>query len=345
MTLRVPANPATDQRRSVMTERDNIKMIHSYVLVTNLRSKSEQLHFADFKFVRVGSNLDYDLKKAHSLFARAMPLYKDWFYERNYKGSDELMEKIPYDVEDTLFFLRLFKPGDLVFQNLCIETENGELLSQLPYRVMAHIHTTQMYQLETEECEAFDNFAKEMGSQRNLATSWFKTARRFFLYGGGKEFNPFHDEVDRVVDYMTALEALLVPEHDFVGRRLRERATSLLNDSNADPEDVKHLFKGFYNVRSAVVHGSNISDFKNGILKRNGDFERVVRRIIIQALKTLPENDKDRKAYLKNLFDVEDRDRSEQAFGDFCSVSTRQEKKNLFDRISNYLREAEEKEK
>lgn len=320
-------------------------MIHSYVLVTNLRSKAEELHFADFKFVRIGSKCDYDLKKAQSLFTRAMPLYNDWFYERNYKGNDELVEKIPYDVENTLFFLRLFKPGDLVFQNLCIETENGKLLSQLPYRIMAQIHTTQKYQLESEECVTFDNFAKEMGSQRNLVTSWFKTARRFFLYGGGKEFNPFHDEVDRVVDYLTALEALLVPERDFVGRRLRERAVSLLNESNADSEDVKQLLKGFYNVRSAVVHGSNISDFKKGILKRNGDFESVVRRIIIQALKTLPENDKDRKAYLKNLFDVSDQDRSEQAFSDFCSVRDQLEKKNLFDRISNYLSEVKDKEK
>lgn len=320
-------------------------MINSYVLIKNLRSRSEELQFADFKIVRIGSNLDYDLKRAQKLFSKAMPLYKDWFYERNYRGDDELLEKIPFDVEDTLFFLRLFKTGDLVFQNLAVETNSGELLSQLPYRIMAYIHTTQMYQLESDECAAFDAFANEMRSQRNLSAPWFKTARRFFLYGGGKEFNPFHDEVDRVVDYMTALEALLVPERNFVGRRLRERAASLLKNNKAGPEDVKGLLKGFYEVRSAVVHGSGISDFKNGVLKRNDDFENVVRSIIIQALKTLPENDKDRKAYLKNLFDVSDQDRSEQAFRDFCSVGDRSEKNNLFDRISNYLSEAEKKMK
>jgi len=320
-------------------------MINSYVLVKNLRSKSEELHFADFKFVRIGSNSDYDLKQAQKLFSRAMPLHKDWFYERNYLGDDELQENIPFDVEDTLFFLRLFKTGDIVFQNLAVETNNSELLNQLPYRIMAYIHTTQMYQFESEECTAFDAFAKEMRSQRNLTASWFRTARRFFLYGGGKEFNPFHDEVDRVVDYMTALEALLVPERDFVGRRLRERAASLLINNNTDLEDVKYVLKGFYDVRSALVHGSNISDFKDGILKRIDDFESVVRAIFVQALKTLPENDKDRKAYLKNLFDVSDRDRSEQAFKDFCSVRDRSEQNRLFDRISNYQSEAEKKKK
>jgi len=312
-------------------------MIKSYVLVKNLRAKSDELHFVDFKFVRIGSSWDYDLKKAKSLFARAMPLHVDWFYERNYNGDDELLEKIPFDVEDTLFFLRLFKPGDLVFQNLCIEIDNSDLLSQLPYRIMANIHTTQMYQLESEECIAFDNFANKMRSQKNLTSSWFRAARRFFLYGGGKEFNTFHDEVDRIIDYVTALEALLVPEKDFIGRRLRERAVSLLNNSDADPEDTKELLKGFYNVRSAIVHGSNIAKFKDGILKRNSDFESIVRKIIIQALITLPENDRDREVYLKNLFDVSDQHRSEQVFSDFCSVKDHPERKRLLNRISEYM--------
>lgn len=314
-------------------------MIKSYALVKNLRSKSEELHFADFKFIRIGSSWDYDLKEAQSLFARAMPSYKDWFYERNYDGDDELLEKIASDVEDTLFFLRLFKPGDLVFQNLCFETDNGKLLSQLPYRIMSYINTTQMYQLESEECAVFDNFAKEMRSQKNLTASWFKTARRFFLYGGGKEFNPFHDEVDRVVDYVTALEALLIPERDFIGRRLRERAVSLLNNSDTDSEDTKELLKNFYNVRSAIIHGSDIAKFKDGILKRSSDFESVVRKIIMQALIELPENDKDRKAYLKILFDVSDQDRSEHAFRDFCSVKDNSEMKRLLNRISKYMSE------
>jgi len=157
-------------------------MTKSFVLVRNIRSKSEELNFESFKLVKIGSSWDYDLKRAQHLFARAMPLNKDWFYERAYEGNDEIVKKISFDVEDTLLFLRLFKPGDLVFQNLCIETENGETLSQLPYRVMAYIHTTNMYCIESEECAKFDAFAKEISSLKNLTSPWFQTARRFFLY-------------------------------------------------------------------------------------------------------------------------------------------------------------------
>ena len=313
-------------------------MTKSFVLVKNLRSKSEELHFRGFKFIKIGSSWDYDLKKAQHLFAMAMPLYKDWFYERAYESDDEILGKIPFDVEDTLLFLRLFKPGDLVFENLCIKTENGEQLSQLPYRVMAYIHTTHMYYIESEECAKFDAFAKEISSLKNLTSTWFQTARRFFLYGGGKEYNPQHNEVDRVVDYITALEAILVPERDgFIGRRLRERAVSLIKYQNIDHDDTKQLLRDFYNARSTVVHGSDISPYKTGILKRNIDFETAVRNIIVEALRTLPENDKDREAYLKQLFDVSDQDRSEKAFSDFCSIKCETEKKKLYHRISDRI--------
>jgi len=314
-------------------------MTKSFVLVKNLRSKSEELYFSGFKFVKIGSSWDYDLKKAQHLFNRGMPLYKDWFYEKTYEINDDIIETIPFDVEDTLLFLRLFKPGDLVFQNLCIETENGETLSQLPYRVMAYIHTTNMYCIESEECAKFDAFAKEISSLKNLTSPWFQTARRFFLYGGGKEYNPRHNEVDRVVDYMTALEAILVPESDgFIGRRLRKRAVSLLKYYTIEPDDTKQLLRDFYNVRSAVVHGSDISSLKTGILQKNVNFETVVRNIIVEALKALPENDKDRKVYLKQLFDVSDQDRSERAFSDFCSIKCESEKKKFYHRISDRIK-------
>lgn len=313
-------------------------MITSFVLVKNLRSNSEELHFDGFKFVKIGSCWDYGLKRAQQLFPKAWPLYEDWVYEKSYYDNEENWERIPFDVEDTLLIFRLFKPGDLVFLQPCIENSSGELFSQLPYRVMAYIHTTVKYNIQLEECPRFDMFANEIMSQKNWTSTWFETARRFFLYGGGKEYNPRHNQVDRIVDYMTGLEAILVPEHDgFIGRRLRERAILLLKHHNIDPDDTKWLLRDFYNVRSAVTHGSDISSFKTGILKRNTDFETVVRNIIIEALKVLPKNDNDRVAYLKKLFDVSDQDRAEKVFNDFCSIKCESVKRNCFDRISNRL--------
>ncbi len=312
-------------------------MIKSFVLVKNLRSNSEELHLADFRLLKIGSSWDY-VKRAQQLFPKASPLFNDWIYERSYSYNEEGERKIPFDVEDTLLLLRLFKPGDLVFLSLCLEKAGGELLRQLPYRVMADIHTTHMYNIQSEECYEFDTFANEIRSQKNLTSTWFQTARRFFLYGGGKEYNPRHNEVDRIVDYMTALEAILVPERDgFIGRRLRERAVSLLNHHNIDQDDTNRLLKDFYNVRSAVVHGSDISSFKNGILNRNIDFETIVRKIIVEALKALPDSGNERLAYLKQLFDVSDQNRAEKIFNDFCSITCESEKRKCFDRISSRI--------
>ncbi|MCD6271680.1 MAG: hypothetical protein J7K30_02260 [Deltaproteobacteria bacterium] len=105
--------------------------------------------------------------------------------------------------------MRLFKTGDLFFVNPCIEKPNGDLSSQVPYPAMVYTSTTNRYKIESEECTRFDSFASEILSLPNWSSVWFKTARRFFLYGGGKEYNPRHDLVDRIVDYITALEAIL----------------------------------------------------------------------------------------------------------------------------------------
>ncbi|MBC2734271.1 MAG: hypothetical protein HF981_07940 [Desulfobacteraceae bacterium] len=249
--------------------------------------------------------------------------------------NDDEQEKAPYDIEDTLLLMRLFKTGDLFFVNPCIEISDDQLLSQMPYPVMVYTHTTNKYKLESDECRVFNVFASEILSCSNWSSSWFKTARRFFLYGGGKEYNPRHDSIDRVVDYITVAETILVPEKDFVGRRLRERAAVLLKKHD-DISDVRNLLKHFYAVRSTVVHGGDISPFKDGILKRNLDFENVIRKLILEALRVFPAGD-DRKNFLKQLFDICDKTRGEKVFNDFCAIKNENEKNRCYEKITKKL--------
>jgi hypothetical protein len=308
-------------------------MFKTFVLVKKFKSTSEELHFADFKLWKIGSSYDNDLKKAQHLFSKAWPLYEDYVYEKTYDDDNE-RERAPFDIEDTLLLLRLFKAGDIFFVNPCIEEPNGKLFSQLPHPVMVYTHTTNRYKIESKECSKFDAFASEILSLPNWASVWFKIARRFFLYGGGKEYSPRHDLVDRVVDYMTALEAILVPEKDFVGRRLRERAVSLLKNHNIDIDDTKRLLRDFYSVRSAVIHGGDISSFKDNVLKRIIDFEVIVRKIIVETLRILP-NSGYREKFLKQLFDICDQTRGEKVFNDFCSIKNETEKLKCRNRILN----------
>jgi hypothetical protein len=314
------------------------RMYTAFVLVKNIDSDCDELNFSNFKLKEIQQDDDDFFKEArNSLFPGSHADKGDWIYERCYQDTiANLVNTISNDIENILFLLRLFKVGDLVFLAPCIKKPDGTLLRQLPYRVMSDISPSQNYQLQAQECSQFDEFATKISSQKNWESAWFQTARRFFLYGSSKEFNPRHNLIDRIVDYMIVMESILVPEKDFVGRRLRERSISLLNDFNPDQNDPKLLLRDFYEIRSRIVHGDNISSNSN-VLHRNVEFENIVRKVIIEAIKTFPEDDSERMDFLKQLFDVCDGDKATQVYQDFCSIKETAEKKRCFDLISKRL--------
>jgi len=139
--------------------------------------------------------------------------------------------RIPFDVEDTLLLLRLFKPGDITFSQVGISNPNGTFADLMPYRAMASFPSTSEYRLAQDEVAAWETLARELKACDAWNSVWFTAARKFFLYGAAKELSVERGEVDRIVDFMTALEASLVPENDFVGRRLRDRAAALLGNN------------------------------------------------------------------------------------------------------------------
>lgn len=309
-------------------------MRNSFALVKRLNSNSDELIFNKFRLSKISHGDGSTLQEAQRLFSKARAVYGDWIYKRQYEDTED-SARIPFDVENTLLLLRLYKNGEIFFVQPCIENADGNLSCQLPYPVMVSITTTLKYEINIEELSSFDAFASEIMSQENWSSNWFKIARRFFLYGGGKEYNPDHDQLDRIVDYMTALEATLVPESDFVGRRLRERAVKLLNA--VELESQKRLLRDFYDVRSTIVHGSKIEPKQRKVLKNIADFEKIVRGVLVSSLRTIPSNDDDRNNFLKQLFPICDQTRAEQVFNDFCKIKDEYEKGNCFKKISKRI--------
>jgi hypothetical protein len=324
-----------------------IEMYTSFVLVKNLISDSNELNFSEFKLTKIQYGDIDALRRAQELFSVGVPLYGDWIYERYYNNiKADSLQIIPNDIENILLLLRLFKLGDLVFIKHCIREKGGNMLRQLPYRVMSDIRPFCKYDMQNDECFEFDIFVSEMTSYNNWDSTWFQTARRFFLYGGGKEFNPRHNEVDRIVDYMIVMESILVPERgDFIGMRLRKRAISLLKNHDIDNNKAKPLLKDFYNIRSTIVHGANVSSFKNRVLDRHNEFESIVRKVMIEAVKMLPEDDGRREKFLKGLFDVSDQNRAKEVYKDFCAIKDTNAKKGCFDLISTRMTKTENREK
>src|SRR5439155_24418854 len=144
--------------------------------------------------------------------------------------------RIPVDVENTLLLLRLYRPGDLSFVEMRIEKPDRTLAVQSPYGAMGDITSSMFYEFASNDVAAWEPFATELRNTAAWDSTWFKRSRRFFLYGGSKECNVEWDEIDRIVDYMIALEAALVPERLFVGRCLRERSARLIGQDNVDTE-------------------------------------------------------------------------------------------------------------
>jgi len=135
-------------------------------------------------------------------------------------------------------------------------------------------------------------------------------ARRFFLYGGAKEFNPLWDEVDRIVDYATMLEAAIVPEHDFLKRRMSHRAAALVAPTDrAEHQTVKTLIKQLYEIRSSIVHGSRVStEARAWLIENCAQVELRVRQVLVAAIQGIPADDQERRQMLVALYRLTDDD-------------------------------------
>jgi len=329
-------------------------MYTAYVLVRNLEGAPGEptlspavLDFGDFKISSIPQSPRW-LVGPREIFPDAR--YGDWVYERSYASlppapgpAPSGFGGIPEEIEDVLLLLRLFKAGDLSFVRVKIRGLDGQLCAQYPYRAISEISTTFPYRMSQEECPKWNAFAQELRARPGWASPWFSVARRFFLYGGAKELNFYKEpqtgieinEVDRIVDYTIALEATSVPEKDFVGRCLRERAALLVRKSEADRGKIKRLLRDFYDVRSTIAHGSPLSDDQRALITRDrNEFESVVRDILVEGLRNLPADEEGRKKLLQGLWRPSDADRAQKVFEDLGRIKDPGERQRLAERIS-----------
>jgi hypothetical protein len=290
------------------------------VLVRNLESDTQRLQFSDFYIEEIAHHRDWLVAK--EFFPEAAQ--GEWILVREYTSIPPVAENwsgfgaIPNEIEDQLVLLRLFRPGDLTFTALHVTTPTSRS-RQYPYRGISPLvsnYSTRQYVLREAECAGWERFAHPLLASQQWSSVWFSVSRRFLLYGGGKEFNAnFESDIDRVIDYITALEAALVPESDFVSRRLRERAERLLGLRGSTDPSAKKLLNQIYAIRSTLVHGSTLGADQMVLLRdkdRWWQFEELVRDVLVEALRRVPCDDVDRRSYLASLYDLSDTERADQ---------------------------------
>jgi len=315
------------------------------VLVRNFSSDTNQVQFSKFEIESMRDSNKWDAARKY------IPevMRNEWVLTREYDVIPPAYEAwsgfgaIPNDIEDTLLLLRLYKPGDLAFAAVIFTTpETNSLARQCPYRVNSNLvsnHSLRPYTLNQAETADWEKFEAGLRASPAWESSWFKICRRCFLYGGSQEFNPnFEFDIDRVIDYTSSLEAALIPEHDFLSRRLCNRALKLLEpQSDTESKAIKVLLKKMYGIRSSLVHGSPLKDEEKVIIQQKElwlSFEQLVRTILICALRNVPSSETDRRTYLSGLYEPSDQDRADKLREDFRTIKDIQVKQVLLNELS-----------
>jgi hypothetical protein len=265
--------------------------------MTNFQSDVEELKLQHFSICKVTNRNWEEVKDRFPGYTVSHNSH--YYIQRGYKKipqnhRDQVgLGSIPYDSEDLMLLLRLFKPNDIGF-----------------------------------ECADFDTFLVAAPHWPGWNSSWFKISRRYFLWGSTKEFNVMREriaewELERILDFFIVLEAALVPEIDFVGRRLRERAATLLNLDSEAAKVLKKRLMALYRVRSTIAHGDVIEESQVKTLREAIPyFETDVRDLVKAALQCCPVDEISRRSWLKSLYDVSDQDRVDKLREDFKSIKT-----------------------
>jgi hypothetical protein len=181
-------------------------MFKAFVLVRNIKSKAKSLNFGEFTISLVGPRFE----ELREVFSSADVNQDDWVFEKSYlpvppgiPGSP--VGGIPDDIEDILLLLRLYRAREISFIKHAIITPGGQTLVQFPYRAMNDLNSyadpKKVFEVDSEACESWRMFADMVRKSQSWRADWFAAARRFFLRGGAKPFNPSpeRDDVDRKI--------------------------------------------------------------------------------------------------------------------------------------------------
>ena len=317
-------------------------MSQAFAVVRNLKSKVGRLEFGEFTISHVGVQFE----SLRELFASQDVEQADWIFEKKYTQLPPNPRASPdggiqNDVEDSLLLLRLYKAGDIVFTRRAIVLPSGETFIPGPYKIINDLnsYSTLPFEIQPEECKSRRTFANDIRNSQSWNSDWFTIARRAFLTGGAKQFDPVLGDVDRILDYATALESALVPEQDFSTRRISRRAAALLAlDDLAESRAFLELIKTFYDIRSRITHGSRLKDENREWLFENcRQIELRVRQILVKAVQTLPPEPEGRGRTLAALYDPTDEDRGNIVLDKFREIKDPAVRKALAAKIGAHV--------
>lgn len=157
-------------------------------------------------------------------------------------------------VREVLKILRLYKEGDLTSGLVCWFPKTP---CDPPYSdnfllyFQGNYPTQDKYYLQEDEVEGLQRLLQKYSSisDKNADNAYSAV---YYFNDASKKGEP-GDKRDKLVKFISALEALLVPGKDRVS--LADRVASFLSESSQKSEEIRKDIKRAYEIRSDIVHG------------------------------------------------------------------------------------------
>jgi hypothetical protein len=119
---------------------------------------------------------------------------------------------------------------------------------------------------------------------------------------------------------------------------MSRRAAALVSQDAREQEIVSKLVKELYDIRSAVVHGSRLSDkSRKWLIENCAQVELRVRQTLVAALQRIPPGDAERRPVLAELYDPDDDDRGASALQAFHQIKTDTVRKTIAAKIAKLV--------
>lgn len=140
------------------------------VLIQNLESNPLRLQFSEFKIEYLHQSNRKGLVHAKEFFPEAV--YGNSLLEWDFPDipaapiAPSGFGAIPFEAEDLLLLLRLYRPGDLAFVAMQLEGEGRSPARQYPYRVISPLVgvSTRQFGFNQADVRPWEEFARKLKS-------------------------------------------------------------------------------------------------------------------------------------------------------------------------------------
>lgn len=180
-----------------------------------------------------------------------------------------------------LLAMRLVLPGDIRIGKLFttrLEAFNVGIGGLLSYG-SSHWHPGPPYRLEASDVPRINSVYRELLSLESQPPKSNRNLRLALRAFGAIYDRLMHQADDRIVDSITALEALWKLEQE-LSFRLAFRTASLLAHSDDERVALYSKLKDYYTIRSRIVHGGVLSDKQEAELRVDEPLRDIVRRCL-----------------------------------------------------------------